>query len=355
MTCSRSLLAVAALLGLLPVAPCAAFDERAAIEATLAGDKALAAKDVAGAEASFRAAVEADPTYLPAHQGLGEALLALGRTADARAELRIVDRTAGTLDDRPEDVRRRILAARKRLDEIDPQGKALAVLFRAHADAVAGLGERQKDLDPDLADRTVNLALALVPEHARALALRQRLAAQGLRRESLFDGKQVLTWDGGKGKWWSVVDGVIVGDAKGVATFIRTETMFEGSFDVVMEARLIQSYGAAPYFTLMGAWTEEFENSRFGVLVDVLQWDEYKGKDQKEARFHMPVGQLRKPLDPKAWNLFELRYRDGRIEAWLNGKKVSEGLRPATRKGGYVGLLVQECKAEIRRVEVVRR
>ena len=333
----------------------ASAEERAAIEATIAGDRALAAKDAATAEARFREAVAADATYLPAYQGLGEALLAAGRTAEALIPLRFVDRNAPAGDGGPAEVRRRVAAARKRLDELDPEGRALAALFRAHADAVTALGERQRDADPDLADRAAGIALGLVPDHERAAALRAQLAARGLRREAVFDGKQIADWDGSKSEWWRVTDGVIVGDAKGIATFVRAQTNVEGNFDVLMETRLVQAYGANPYFALLGAWAAEFDNSRFGVLVDALQWAEYRSEQEMSRVYRSPVAKLPKPLDPKAWAVYELRYRDGRIEAWLNGKKVAETRRDPARKGGFVGLLAQDCRVEFKRVEVVRR
>ncbi len=329
--------------------------EREAIEATIAGDRALAAKDPTTAETKFREAVEADATYLPAHQGLGEALFASGRKADALVPLRFVDRNAPTGDALTADLRRRVVAARRRLDEIDPEGRALAALFRAHADAVTALGERQRDADPDLADRAAGIALGLVPDHERAAALRAQLASKGLRREALFDGQQIADWDGAKSAWWRVTDGVIVGDAKGIATFVRNQTTVEGNFDLLVEARLVQAYGSNPYFAVMGAWAAEFDNSRFGVLVDALQWVEYRSEQDLARVYRSPVAKLPKPLDPKTWAVYELRYREGKIEAWLNGKKLAETKRHEARTGGFVGLLAQDCRVEFRRVDVIRR
>lgn len=148
---------------------------------------------------------------------------------------------------------------------------------------------------------------------------------------------------------------MIVGDAKGIATFVRAQTTVEGNFDVLMETRLVQAYGANPYFALLGAWAAEFDNSRFGVLVDALQWAEYRSEQEMSRVYRSPVAKLPKPLDPKVFNVYELRYRDGRIEAWLNGKKVAETRRDPARKGGFVGLLAQDCRVEFKRVEVVRR
>ena len=340
---------------LLALAPDARAEERVAFEETLAGDKALAAKDAAVAEKHFRAAIESDAEHLPAYQGLGEALLLLGRTPEARVALRRVDRSAGRLDTLSADLRPRVEAARRRLAEVDPQGMALADLFRAHADAVTQLGERQRDADPGLADRAAGIALALVPDHARALELRARLAERGLRREALFDGRQIADWDGGRSDMWRVTDGVIVAEAKGVATFVRTVKVAEGDFDVLMEARLVATYEGTPFFALMGAWTEEYCHSRFGVLADTLQWIEYRSRDDSERVYRELLAKLPKALDPRAWNVYELRYQGERIEALVNGRKLAELKRPDARKGGFVGLLAQDCRIEVKRVEVVYR
>jgi hypothetical protein len=64
---------------------------------------------------------------------------------------------------------------------------------------------------------------------------------------------------------------------------------------------------------------------------------------------------LTPPVDPAAWNRFELRYRKDTVQARVNGRELKSFPRTAARDKGYVAVQVQDCNADFRRVEYVQR
>ena len=131
--------------------------------------------------------------------------------------------------------------------------------------------------------------------------------------------------------------------------------MIQGNFDVVMEARIAKSYDKSPMVSLMGSWKSDDDHSRLGTLSGALRWFELRGKDDEERMFMREASALKKPYDPSAWTVYELRYRKEFIHAFLNGREVHKIKRPAGRDGGYVGILAQGCRAEIKRLDVLHR
>lgn len=344
----------ALLLGCLVALPAAA-DDAEALRHTEEGDRALKARRLPEAAGHYRAALTAEEGYLPARLGLGEALLAAGDSKAGIQELRRVLRDGEARAPAPAGFARCLAAARARLREVDPAYQEWHALKAGHVADLCALAERHKDRDPDLALRALERALAFDPDDERARGLLARLTRAGARTESLFDGRQIRDWDGGSGASWSVQDGVLVGTATDFATFVRAQTLAEGDFDVVVEARIEATHGENPFFAVLGAWTEEYRHTRFGLFRGAVVWHELHGQGTTDRRFATLAGQLRPAVDPGRWNTWELRYRGAELELRLNGRKVTHGPRPPERSRGYAGLLVQECTAHVRRVELIYR
>lgn len=351
--------ALRGLLGLLllgmALVPLAFADEDDAAVLVEEANEALEGEEYKAAAVLYRRALEASDTYLPAHFGLGEALMELGDTDEAVVSFRKVVRTAQGRDDMPRAWDRMVTNAKRQLEEHDTRGKELEAAVDETAQALLRLIEKHKASDPDLADRALATLLTLRPDHKRGTEIRERMEAKGARKQAIFDGKQVDDWDGGRSKWWSVEGGAIIGRAKGLATYIRNQETIEGNFDVIMEARITDASGKVPFLALMGAWKAEYNHSRFGILDSAAIWFEYRDEDDKERVFRKPVGSLRGRVDPSAWTTYELRFREDKIHALINGKEVHVIQRASDRDGGYVGILAQDCEAEIRRVDVLHR
>ncbi len=319
------------------------------------GEAAMKAGRAADAVVSFRQALEVHEACLPARYGLGSALLATKDTAGAILAFREVVRATGPEASVPVAWLALGPKAARHLEEHDKEGQELERLVDEHVRAVTKVAVKYLARDPDLAVRALQVILTLRPEHKRARELMDRLSDQGARRVAIFDGKQIEDWDGGRGQWWSVEDGVIVGETDGVATFVRNQEEIEGDVDVVMEARIARAYEGSPFLALMASWKSDTDHSRFGTLADAVTWYEHRTEEDKERVFRCEASRLEKPLDPSAWTVYELRYRGDTIHAFVNGREVHRIPRPPTRRGGYVGILAQECRAEIRRLDVVYR
>lgn len=347
--------AITALLTVLGLAAPLLADMDEALELVDRGRAALKSSRFQDAAARFQEALDAEDGCVPARFGLGEALLASGDVGGAVVAFRQVARTAVPGAPVPAAWIELGAKARRRLDEHDPRGAELEKQIDCHVQRVMKVALKYKTKDPDLTDRALQIVLSLRPEHRRGNELRDSLSRRGARDEQVFDGRQIADWDGGRSEWWKVEDGVIVGETQGIASYVRNQKEFEGNFDVVMEARIAKGYDEYPFVALMGAWKAEFDHSRMGTLAGALTWFEYTGEDQKERVFRCEAKRLRKPYDPSKWTTYELRYRDEEIEAYVNGRKVHSTPRPADRKGGYVGILAQGCRAEIRRLDVRHR
>lgn len=319
------------------------------------GHAALKDSRAADAVVSFRQALEAEEGCVPARYGLGVALLATDDPQGAIVAFRQVVRATGP--DAAVSVAWLAYGpkAAKQLERHDKEGQELERLVDAHVRNVMRVAVKHVTKDPDLAVRALQVALTLRPEHKRGQELLARLSAKGARRIAIFDGKQIEDWDGGRGQWWSVEDGVIVGETEGVATFVRNQEEIKGDFDVVMEARIAKGYDGSPYLALMASWRSESDHSRFGTLADAVTWYEHRTEEDKERVFRCDASRLKKPLDASTWTVYELRYRGDTIHALINGREVHRMPRPETRQGGYVGILAQECRAEVRRLDVLVR
>lgn len=350
-----SRIAIPVLVALLVLAVPLLADMDEALELVERGRAALKASRAEDATALFEEALEAEESCVPARFGLGEALLAGGDVKGAVVAFRHVARATTASAAIPAPWRELGAKARKFLDKHDALGQELEKLIDGHVAKVMKVALKYRTKDPDLTDRALQIVLSLRPEHGRGIELRDSLSRQGALCVQVFDGKQIEDWDGGRSDWWKVVDGVIVAETKGIATYLRNQDEFEGNFDVVMEARIAKVYDEYPFVAIMGAWKAEFDHSRLGTLAGALTWFEHTGEDSKERVFRCEARRLKKPFDPAKWTKYELRYRDKVIEAWVNGRKVHSTPRSADRAGGYVGIVAQGCRAEIRSLDVRRR
>lgn len=317
-------------------------------------DEALDAERFETAAKLYTRALEASDTCIPARYGLARALLALEREDEAIVALRQIARAVRDGQEMPSAWQKLAAKAGKLLEDHDKRGAQLETAVDEFVADLVKLAAKYRRTDPDLADRALDRVLKLRPDHARALQLRGQMSAKGARKQELFDGKQVEDWDGGRGEWWSVEGGVIRVKAMGVATFIRNQERVEGNFDVILEARITKPGGKVPFIALMAAWNAEFDHARFGILNESVHWFEYRAKDDRETVLRKDVAAFRK-VDPSKWTTYELRFREDRIIAVLNGKEIHTMTRPKRRAGGYVGILAQDCEAEIRRVDVLHR
>jgi hypothetical protein len=319
-------------------------------------DKALVARSWAEAEGLYRKALEEDATLLRARLGLGEALLGSGQRAAGIAEIRQFVDEAGALAAPTPALAALLAKARKRLVEMDTLGTELDQRIDAHVAALVAFAGRWREKDPDIAVEALEQALRLRPGQAKAAE-----ALDGLRQRApavvtaLFNGKDATGWTWLQPPMWQVRDGILVAKADGQGFLARTDTQVRGEFDVRMEARFVLDWGNARTFLLCPCMKQEFDTMRFGVRKEHLIWEEVTAADDVETYGTVRITEIEPAFDLMAWNVYELRYGKSEVTALVNGRELFRKPRPAARDGGFVGLLVEDCTVEFRRVELSQR
>jgi hypothetical protein len=331
-------------------------DREGAVSAAGEGDTALKAKKWDEAKDRFTRSVEQDPTYLPARIGLAEALLGAGDRGGGVGELRrLVSAASGTpLATEWADV---VGRGRRRLAEVDPAYAALDAIVRKHVDEVVTSSIKNAAKDPGSAERGLKAALLLSPESVRAKEAFERLRkSQVGKKIPVFSGKDLSGWMYMNADNWQLKDGAIVASVRD-AMSVRTTAYFEGDFDVVVEAMLLQAYGGGVpvEFAMLAAVKGDTRASMLGVFEERVNWSELAGSGKPTEVAGMPAAELSKPLDLTGWNTYELWFRGDQMFAVVNGIELGKGPRPADRDAGAVALKVQGAKVAFRRVDVIRR
>jgi hypothetical protein len=198
----------------------------------------------------------------------------------------------------------------------------------------------------------------VAPGHAKATKLLEKLGKSSSSEVvELFDGKSFAGWEAANQPEWQVLNGVIVGDCRDSTFYMRTHQQWEGDFDVRMEMRVVTEYGSGVVVALLPCWKAMYDHYRvaywFGRLALVDMTDE--STTRKIATKSPEEMDKAKRFDPKGWNVLEARCRGGEIRAYVNGEEIGSDPRKENRKGGAVGVLIQNVKVEIRKIQVERR
>jgi tetratricopeptide (TPR) repeat protein len=318
-------------------------------------EKALRAKRYAEAEADYARALAEDATLHPARLGLGEALLGLGRRDAAVECFRAVaaEAEAGRAQAPAADL---VAKARKRLKELDAAGAALDALVDAHVASLIDVAGRWAGKDPDLAEAALRDVLRLRPSEKRASSMLEKMGkAPSGQWTAAFDGKSLTGWVWMNPPTWQVTDGTLVADVRDAAVIGRSEGRWKGDFDVRMEARLLEARAGGTYFALLGALKEEYVLTAFGIHDEQVALKEWHGESREREVFAARHAGLKRPFDPKDWNVYELQFRKDKIRAVVNGEVLSTIGRDPVRDEGHVGLKVQNCKVAFRRIDVLQQ
>jgi hypothetical protein len=329
----------------------ASADRRQALEAGERGRRALAARQWDEATDAFFEAALADPSWLPALAGLGEAALGAGRTGEGLEHLRrFVDlaeadpRAAAPWAD---DLSR----VRKVLKQRDREGARLERIVDDHVAALAKLARSRADDDLALARAAFREGAALRPGDPAwdALAWPLGLLPAG---DPLFDGQGASGWTWFEAPAWSVAEGEIRGRAADVWAACRTTVRLAGDFDVRCEARVVDG-GRGAVFFLQGAWSAYDQNVSLGMTGrGVLLIEGSKLPKDADPPSDKPV-RTKTRFDAEQWNLFELRFRPREVEAWVSGERVGSVRRLEAYESGHVALAVLQGTVAFRRLEVV--
>jgi Domain of Unknown Function (DUF1080) len=199
---------------------------------------------------------------------------------------------------------------------------------------------------PLLAISLAGVGPAAGAEPANALSAKEKAAGWQL----LFDGKSTAAWRGYKSdkfpdKGWKVVDGLLVHEKAVKAGDIVTKDAFD-TFELRFDFRLTPRANSGVKYLVDENLVKESRQGvsfEYQVLDDELHPDAKKGKDGNRR-----CGGLYDLLPPKEaavkpigeWNEARIVVETGKIEHWLNGKKVVS----FTRGGPEIKAAIAESK-----------
>ncbi|MHC4858845.1 MAG: family 16 glycoside hydrolase [Planctomycetota bacterium] len=349
--------ATAALLFLLLTAP-ARPDEKSARFFTERGNQALKEKKHEEARGFFQKALAELEGHLPALLGMARAANAQGQKDEAVASLAECVRRAA-LKKLTEEEKGVLDAARKLFKKLDPAQLEFTDLAAELVGKLLALAEKAKDGNPDLARRCVDRILFVMPNHARARALRSDLPpprgqpVEKLEEILVFDGKGLVGWTGKLG-CWSVADGVLVGAIPTEGpSLVHTETPFEGDFSLVVEMRVLEDRGLDPMVAILWGIRGMYESYALRLFGSGFSF--CRSADQEREEVFERIGYYKvASFDPRSWSVYRVDLEGGRISTTVNGRPLAVKQVPAGSLGGAVGIWLQDRKVEIRRFVVLR-
>lgn len=321
------------------------------------GDKALQAKDWAGAEEQYRKSMDEDASFLPARYGLSQALFGKGDAAAATEELKGFVEALRADTAAPSEWKSLLAKAEKQLQDLDASGVALRKILDRWADELVLLARRTAPKDPVTARKAARRALDLRPGDRGAEDVLARLgdSAKGPPAE-LFAGGDASKFDRLEFPHWQVLGGNIVGDVRGGSRQIRSVELFGGEFDLKVEARVVEAREGSDFSLLaLATYRGEWDYVGVGLMNRKVYFVERNSKDDRKVYMRKEIAEWKAPFDPSEWATYELRFRDAMITALINGTVVGEEARPEGRKDGFAGVLVQNGTVAFRRIEVQRR
>lgn len=316
------------------------------------GDKALRAREWADAEAEYRKSLGEDETFLPARHGLAEALLGADRRDEGVAELRRFIEEMERAPSPPGSWMALLGKARSRIAKIDATGAKLLEMEDAHVADLLKLARKWQKKDPDVAVKALRRVLLVRPGHEDAVALIEAMGFSPMGEpRSLFNGEDLSGWTDSAYPQWQVKDGELIAEQKDQAAAARTETVHGGNFDLRMEARFLVPNPGTSLFAVQGCYDGKDGAYTFGCIENKLIFKEdlEDGETREVGRY--PVA----GFDREKWNVYELRFRADTVTAVLNGVEIATDPRAEKRATGFVGILAQNCRFAVRRIEVVPR
>lgn len=335
-----------------------------AVAEEVAGQSALDAAREASSKGDHKAAIEEATRAIglnaelhEAHLLLGEAQLASGDGKQALGTLRdLMSKLEGAVPLSKEDSNL-WTRARKALTGASKPDAALDATLRKQAGKLASIASKWIKKDPKSAETAALQALTLVPTHSKALAaLKKSRAGLTGRVEKLIDAT-MANWTWLTDKNWPVVKGVLVGNVEDRAMAIRTNRKWSGEYDVIWEGRVIETFrkNGPPLFALLTPYLTDTRLISFGFMNGTAEVFEWTSATDGDVAVTKNFDDFEPKIDPKEWTTYELRVRKDEVAAFVNGVELGRHPRAADFVRGWIGIKVQFCKAEIRRMDVIQR
>ena len=332
-------------------------DRQSALFFSGRADKALLAKDFAGAEENYRRALTEDPAYQPARYGVAQALIGLGKVGPAIEELRKFMNDVKADAAAPADWKALLAKAEKQFADMDASAAEIRRLVDKYADDLVALARKWAAKDPQVAKRAARRALLLRPGDAQAAEIAGKVDEAGNGPPVvLFNGVDLKNWERAEFPFWQVLNDVIVADVRDGSREMRSQQSFDGDFDVRMEARITQEkLGEDTMIALLGAYKGDNDFEGVGIINKKVYFVDRTAEKQKRIIVKTPITEWKAPFDPLQWTKYELRFRGDKVTALINGEVVGEDERSEHRQSGFVALYAQAATVAYRNVEVQRR
>jgi hypothetical protein len=166
----------------------------------------------------------------------------------------------------------------------------------------------------------------------------------------LFNGKDLTGWEGQKEKYWSVVDGVIVGknsqeNAPQASTYLVTKDKHR-NFRLIFEAKLAES----EMHTGIALWGQTVEKSGdpYSYMGHLVMFPSGYGFYDLYRRnsIYRDDGRAKAAGKQHDWNRMEILATGNRIRHVINGKLVAdwEEPKPELIQSGPIGLQLHSNK-----------
>lgn len=161
----------------------------------------------------------------------------------------------------------------------------------------------------------------------------------------LFNGKNLDGWEGQKGKYFNVVDGIIVAknskeNAPKASTYLVTEKKYR-NFRLIFEAKLVESEMHSG-ISLWGKTVEKMGDpySYMGHLVMFPSNYGYYDLYRRNSIYRDAGGVAKKAGHQHDWNRMEIHAVGNRIRHVINGKLVADWTdpKPELCEEGPIGL-----------------
>lgn len=321
------------------------------------GDEALAASRWSDAEEAYREALEADPRLLPARFGLARALLGAERRKEGIDELRRAVRWAEALEQHPESWRAVFQEARVLLGTLDPVSDALEELLRGGAKDLLKFAKSKRRKSPAEADCACRLATRLDRGNVRAAEILDEMKSLPCGEWVDVFGGSLAGWSGAQPPTWTVTDdGMLKCEAGKKAYSCATDLSVQGDFDMRVEIRIVKKNGALYGALLQGAWEALYDSMKWGIIQGQIYLKDVRGLDlDRPDRYHEKPEKIKPPIDPEAFNVFELRFRGDEVHGYINGVHYLTTGRGTHRHQGRLGLHCASATVEFKRMEIRQR
>lgn len=321
--------------------------------------KALAAGNFDEAGDLYEKALREFEGYAPALLGLADIAKKRGDAAEEQARLRACYErgSSGNLD---EAERKAVEEASRRLGDVLGPERDLDALLDGYAEDLLALANRAKRSgNTDLEQEALARVLHVRPEHyeakTRLEALRGSEPATVVEGGVvLFNGKDLEGWADGP-PVWSVLDGHLVGQGGTSAYWNRHKLELHGDYTIECELRVKEDVGTDPLVGIVLGAKGPYDHHGFWIWPESWRFERHTAENQRGDLAHRNF--KRAPgggFDRFEWQRYVITVEGKRVTCEWDGREVFDARVPEEACDGYLGLWVQDCTLEVRRL-VFRR